>query len=144
MSFEPPIGVIGIGLMGEVFARRLVGAGFGVVGYDIDRQKSARLEEFGAHAAGSIADVARAARPILLAVFDTDEVERVVEQEILPACRLGGGSAGRISRSTTVSTWSVSNTASRIGLAARATSAIEAAPCAPNSSRSALFCRSIS
>src|SRR5215469_3082923 len=85
MSFEPPVGVIGIGLMGQVFARRLVGAGFGVVGYDIDPQKSGRLEEFGAHAAASIAAVARAASPILLAVFDTDQVETVVEREILPA-----------------------------------------------------------
>lgn len=85
MSFEPPVGVIGIGLMGEVFARRLVAAGFGVVGFDIDPTKTARLNEFGAHAAASIADVARAARPILLAVFDTNQVEQVVEQEILPA-----------------------------------------------------------
>jgi 3-hydroxyisobutyrate dehydrogenase-like beta-hydroxyacid dehydrogenase len=36
MSAEPPVGVIGIGLMGEVFARRLVSAGFSVVGFDID------------------------------------------------------------------------------------------------------------
>jgi 3-hydroxyisobutyrate dehydrogenase len=85
MSFEPPVGVIGIGLMGEVFARRLVAAGFGVVGFDIDPQKTARLNEFGADTAASIADVARAARPILLAVFDTNQVEQVVEQEILPA-----------------------------------------------------------
>ena len=85
MSFEPPVGVVGIGLMGEVFARRLVAAGFGVVGFDIDPTKTARLNEFGAHAAASIADVARAARPILLAVFDTNQVEQVVEQEILPA-----------------------------------------------------------
>jgi 3-hydroxyisobutyrate dehydrogenase-like beta-hydroxyacid dehydrogenase len=85
MSFEPPVGVIGIGLMGEVFARRLVAAGLGVVGFDIDPQKTARLEEFGAHAAVSIAELARAAHPILLAVFDTNQVEQVVEREILPA-----------------------------------------------------------
>lgn len=96
MSFEPPVGVIGIGLMGQVFARRLVGAGFGVVGYDIDPQKSTRLEEFGAHAAASIADVVRAASPILLAVFDTDQVEWVVEREILPALPPPGRQAGRI------------------------------------------------
>ena len=96
MSFEPPVGVIGIGLMGEVFARRLVAAGFGVVGFDIDPTKTARLTEFGAHAAGSIADVARAARPILLAVFDTDQVEQVVEQEILPALGQAARHAGQI------------------------------------------------
>lgn len=96
MSFEPPVGLIGIGLMGQVFARRLVGAGFGVVGYDIDPQQSARLEEFGAHAAASIADVARATSPILLAVFDTDQVETVVEREILPALPPPSRQAGRI------------------------------------------------
>jgi 3-hydroxyisobutyrate dehydrogenase-like beta-hydroxyacid dehydrogenase len=85
MSFEPPIGVIGIGLMGEVFVHRLVSAGFSVVGFDIDPVKTARLTELGARGAASIADVARAANPIVLAVFDTDQVEEVVEKEILPA-----------------------------------------------------------
>src|SRR5690349_10219443 len=94
MSFEPPVGVIGIGLMGEVFVRRLVAAGFGVVGFYIDTAKTACLAEFGGHAARSIADVARAASPILLAVFDTDQVEQVVEREILPA--LDGRQPGKI------------------------------------------------
>src|SRR5262249_53217313 len=71
--------------MGEVFARRLVAAGFGVVGFDIDPARPAGLSEFGAHAAASIADVARAANPILLAVFNTDQVEEVTEKELLPA-----------------------------------------------------------
>ena len=90
MSFEPPVGVIGVGLMGEVFARRLVAAGFGVIGYDIDPNKTARLGEFGAHGAASIADVARAASPIVLAVFDTAQVEQVVEQELLPVLTAPG------------------------------------------------------
>ena len=79
MSSEPPVGVIGIGLMGEVFARRLVSAGFSVVGFDIDPAKTARLSELGARPAASIAEVARAANPIVLAVFNTDQVEEVVE-----------------------------------------------------------------
>ncbi len=90
MSFEPPVGVIGIGLMGEVFARRLVAAGFGVVGFDIDPEKTARLSSFGARAAASIADLTRAAQPIVLAVFNTDQVEEVTEREILPALEKPG------------------------------------------------------
>ena len=90
MSFEPPVGVIGIGLMGEVFARRLVAAGFGVVGFDIDPDKTARLSSFGARAAASIADLTRAAQPIVLAVFNTDQVEEVTEREILPALEKPG------------------------------------------------------
>jgi 3-hydroxyisobutyrate dehydrogenase-like beta-hydroxyacid dehydrogenase len=85
MTFEPPVGVIGIGLMGEVFARRLVSAGFSVVGFDIDPQKTARLSELGARPAAAIRDVVRAANPIVLAVFNTDQVEEVVEKEIAPA-----------------------------------------------------------
>ena len=96
MSFERPVGVIGTGLMGEVFARRLAGAGWGVVGYDVDPAKSARLREFGGHAAGSIADVVRAATVIVLSVFNTDQVEEVVEREILPLVEQGAGNPGKI------------------------------------------------
>jgi 2-hydroxy-3-oxopropionate reductase len=96
MSLEPPVGVIGTGLMGEVFARRLAGAGVGVVGYDIDPAKSARLKEFGAQPAAAIADLVRAARVIVLAVFNTDQVEQVVEQEILPAIRQQAGTPDKV------------------------------------------------
>jgi len=96
MSFLSPVGVIGIGLMGEVFARRLISAGFSVVGFDVDPAKTARLTDFGARAAASIADVARAANPIVLAVFDTDQVEEVVEKEILPALGPHGREPGKI------------------------------------------------
>jgi 3-hydroxyisobutyrate dehydrogenase-like beta-hydroxyacid dehydrogenase len=96
MSSEPPVGVIGIGLMGEVFARRLLAAGLSVVGFDIDPAKTARLGEFGARPAASIAEVARAANPIVLAVFNTDQVEEVVEQQILPALGRHGPEPGKI------------------------------------------------
>jgi phosphoglycerate dehydrogenase-like enzyme len=33
---QPPISIIGLGLMGEVYAKRLIDAGFAVTGYDID------------------------------------------------------------------------------------------------------------
>jgi len=96
MSFQPPVGVIGTGLMGEVFARRLVGAGFGVVGFDVDPAKTARLGEFGAHAAQSIADIVRAADVIVLSVFNTEQVEQVVAQEIVPRLDQQAGKPGPI------------------------------------------------
>ncbi|MDQ2080563.1 hypothetical protein RA307_10250 [Xanthobacteraceae bacterium Astr-EGSB] len=43
------------------------------------------LVTFGGVPAGSIDEVARVASTIMLAVFDTDQVEQVVENEILPA-----------------------------------------------------------
>src|SRR5262245_8314943 len=73
------VGVVGLGLMGEVFARRLLDGGQSVIGYDIDVAKGVRLADMGGQAAASIADVARACDPIVLAVFDTSQVEDVVE-----------------------------------------------------------------
>ena len=84
MANSTPIGLIGLGLMGEVYAHRLVAAGFVVVGCDIDAGKSVRLAEIGARAA-SLADIARDCEPIVLAVFNTEQVEEVVERALLPA-----------------------------------------------------------
>ena len=90
---KQPVGIIGLGLMGEVFARRLRDADFEVVGFDIDPKKTARLETLGGRPAGSVAELARACDPIVLSVFSTEQVEEVVERELLLA--LGEGS-GRI------------------------------------------------
>jgi len=96
MPDTQPVGLIGIGLMGEAFAERLIGAGSSVIGYDIDPAKTARLARLarmGAQPAASIADVAERCDPILLAVFSTDQVEEVVEQGILPALGERSGKA---------------------------------------------------
>jgi 3-hydroxyisobutyrate dehydrogenase-like beta-hydroxyacid dehydrogenase len=74
-----PIGVIGLGLMGEVFSRRLLDAGRAVIGYDIDPAKGERLAEMRGQAAGSVAAVARTADCIILAVFNTAQCEEVTE-----------------------------------------------------------------
>src|SRR5262245_27497785 len=71
--------------MGEVFSRRLIDSGHGVVGYDIDAAKGARVAAVGGRAAASIAEVARACDPIVLVVFDTSQVEDATENDILPA-----------------------------------------------------------
>src|ERR1700722_1795511 len=84
MASRTPVGVIGVGLMGEVYARRLVAAGFTVIGYDIDPAKRERLTQFGAQA-GTLADIAQKCEPIVLAVFNTDQVEDVVERTLIPA-----------------------------------------------------------
>src|SRR6185436_9146137 len=82
------VGVIGLGLMGEVLATRLMAAGFGVMGYDIDPAKNARLTARGGKAAASPAEVA-VCRVTALAVFSTDQVEDVVERALLPAVAAG-------------------------------------------------------
>src|ERR1700730_3614991 len=84
MASRTPVGVIGLGLMGEVYARRLVAAGFTVIGFDVDPAKSERLENFGA-LAGTLTDIAQKCDPIGVAVFNTDQVEDVVERALIPA-----------------------------------------------------------
>jgi 3-hydroxyisobutyrate dehydrogenase-like beta-hydroxyacid dehydrogenase len=84
MANRIPIGIIGLGLMGEALTHRLVAAGFTVIGFDVDAAKNERLAPIGARA-GSLADIARDCEPIILAVFDTDQVEDVVERALIPA-----------------------------------------------------------
>jgi 3-hydroxyisobutyrate dehydrogenase-like beta-hydroxyacid dehydrogenase len=78
------VGLIGVGLMGEVYAQRLIAAGFGVVGFDIDTARMKRLVQIGGRA-GSAEEIACQCDPIAIAVFSTDQVEDVVERELLPA-----------------------------------------------------------
>jgi 3-hydroxyisobutyrate dehydrogenase-like beta-hydroxyacid dehydrogenase len=78
------VGLVGIGLMGEVYARRLIDAGFSIIGFDIDPARNARLEQIGGRT-GTLADIAREGDPIVLAVFNTDQVEDVVERALIPA-----------------------------------------------------------
>jgi 3-hydroxyisobutyrate dehydrogenase-like beta-hydroxyacid dehydrogenase len=89
---QTPIGIIGLGLMGEVYAQRLMNAGRSVVGFDIDAARRENLAALSGRAAASIADVAKACAPIILAVFSTEQVEDVVENHILPALGDGSGS----------------------------------------------------
>ncbi len=77
------VGLIGLGLMGQALATRLIPAGFRVLGHDIDPAKGEKLEAMGGEAA-SLADVAKCGI-VVLAVFSTDQVEDVVENTLVPA-----------------------------------------------------------
>jgi 3-hydroxyisobutyrate dehydrogenase-like beta-hydroxyacid dehydrogenase len=85
-----PVAIIGLGLMGEVYAKRLIDARIPVTGFDIDPARRARLKDIGGTPADSIAALAKPARCVLIAVFDTAQVEDVIENHLLPA--LGNGS----------------------------------------------------
>ena len=84
MPPETPVGLFGVDLMGEVYAARLIAAGFGVIGFDIDVARMKRLVQIGGRA-GSAAEIARHCDPIVIAVFSTDQVEAVVERALVPA-----------------------------------------------------------
>ena len=88
---ESPIAIVGLGLMGEVYAQRLIDAGIQVTGYDIDPARRARLNAVGGRAVESIADLAKPARAFLIAVFNTAQVEDVIENHLLPALGEGSG-----------------------------------------------------
>ena len=79
-----PVAIIGLGLMGEVYARRLIDAKIPVTGFDIDPARRDRLAEIGGRPAPSIAELAKPARCIIVAVFNTEQVEDVVENHLLP------------------------------------------------------------
>src|SRR5438270_664487 len=93
MSDARPIGIVGLGLMGAALAERLTGAGHAVLGFDIDPAKSAALEKLGIAAAASLPDLVRQCDILFVAVFDTDQVEDVTENAILPAA---GENSGKI------------------------------------------------
>jgi 3-hydroxyisobutyrate dehydrogenase len=76
---SPTIGLIGLGLMGEGFAKTLTALGYSVVGFDIRADKVAAAVQLGATAAASPADVAQRADIVLMSLTTTAAVTDVVE-----------------------------------------------------------------
>ncbi len=73
------VGLIGIGLMGTALARRLIDAGYGVVGFDVTPARREALAGLGGEPAESVAEVARRCPIVLIAVMTIAQVEEVVE-----------------------------------------------------------------
>jgi 3-hydroxyisobutyrate dehydrogenase len=90
-----PIGIVGLGLLGSALAERLIGAGHGLVGFDIDPDKRAALERLGGTGAASVAGVAGLCEVLFLAVYDTDQVEAVVEELVAAAGPERGRATGK-------------------------------------------------
>ena len=74
-----PVGIIGTGLMGTACAKRLLAAGFEVAGYDTDAGKLDAFVALRGRAARSVAEIARACDKLVIAVFNTDQVETTIE-----------------------------------------------------------------
>lgn len=75
------IGLVGIGLLGSAIASRLLANGFSVVGFDLDPAKRQALAASGGTPAETLAAVAQRCATVVVAVFDTDQVEQVVERD---------------------------------------------------------------
>jgi len=73
------IGLVGLGLVGTAIAERLLAGDFDVVGFDIDSARCKHFKQLGGKAASSSAEVAQAAKRVVLSLPDTDIVRQVVE-----------------------------------------------------------------
>ena len=79
MPQATPVGLIGIGLMGLACAKRMRAAGLELLGYDVDVKKLRAFVNLGGNEAGSVAQIARDCSIVVLAVFNTDQVEGTVD-----------------------------------------------------------------
>lgn len=73
MTNERVVGLIGLGLVGRAIAARLRAAGFEVLGYDVSPDAMRAFE-------GTATPAAMQAERVILAVFDTADVERIVSE----------------------------------------------------------------
>ncbi|MGZ8208913.1 MAG: NAD(P)-dependent oxidoreductase [Burkholderiales bacterium] len=73
------VGVIGAGLMGTAITQRLVGAGFEVLAYDVDAAKREAIAAHGAQPQATASVVIADCEINVLAVFNTEQVEQVIE-----------------------------------------------------------------
>lgn len=106
-------GVIGAGLMGTAVTQRLVAAGFEVLAYDVDANKCAAIEKFGAKAQVTASVVIAACEVSVLCVFNTEQVEDVIAGP-------GGGVAAIARGGTGARTFVVTSTCDPDRLAALA------------------------
>jgi 3-hydroxyisobutyrate dehydrogenase-like beta-hydroxyacid dehydrogenase len=85
MNSNRQVGIVGLGLLGSAIAERLIAAGFRPRGFDVDPATQAAFERRGGVFAQSLAEIAMRCDPLVLAVYNTEQVEAVVESGILPA-----------------------------------------------------------
>jgi 3-hydroxyisobutyrate dehydrogenase-like beta-hydroxyacid dehydrogenase len=88
MARKQTVGLFGLGLMGQALTNRLVPAGFDVIGFDVDLEKTRRLAALGGTPAASAGEAVRC-DAVVLAVFSTDQVEDVVENVLVPTTGAG-------------------------------------------------------
>lgn len=79
LSIPKTVGLLGIGLVGRAVTRLLIAAGHEVVGYAPSATSRDALRQLGGHPLDSVADVGRASNFVVLAVYNTDQVEDVIE-----------------------------------------------------------------
>jgi len=75
-----PVGLVGAGLLGSALATRLLAAGYGMVGYDINTDCRRRLAGLGARSAESLEEVIKCSNRVIVCLPDSG-----VTAQVLPA-----------------------------------------------------------
>lgn len=89
MSQPPsPLGLIGLGLMGQALTSRLLAGNYSVIGHDLSPGRLAEFTALGGHSATSPLEVAQRAQTILLSLPDHHIVAEVIAQ-MAPALQPG-------------------------------------------------------
>ena len=81
MSEKENVGLVGLGLVGTSLAKRLLGAGIKVTGFDIDVARREAFAALGGSAVATVGEVASACPRIISAVFNTEQLADVIEAE---------------------------------------------------------------
>ncbi len=76
---SPPIGVIGLGIMGSAIAGHVIGAGYRVVGYDVQAARVRHLRAAGGSAAKSAADVGQKTTIVISSLPSTDALTETAD-----------------------------------------------------------------
>jgi len=74
------IGFVGLGNMGNGMAKNILAKGFGVTGYDIEKDKLVELDDSGLEMAISISDIAYSSEVVLLCLPNPDTSRKVIEE----------------------------------------------------------------
>jgi putative dehydrogenase len=80
MATHPPVGIIGLGLLGSVLAARLIGAGIAVIGFDLDPAQRAALKDIGGDVAASAVQVIARCQTTLVAVYNAGQIELLFDE----------------------------------------------------------------
>jgi 3-hydroxyisobutyrate dehydrogenase-like beta-hydroxyacid dehydrogenase len=78
------VGIVGLGLLGQALARRLIAGGYKAAGFDLDAAKNTAFAQLGGEICTDAGVVAKHCDAVVLAVLNTEQVEQVVEREMLP------------------------------------------------------------
>ena len=86
---ERTIGFVGLGIMGLPMAKNLVDAGYTVVGHNRSQAPVEELDGYGGEAAADATDAAEQSDVVITCLPDSEVVDSVVREEIMPGLSEG-------------------------------------------------------